>query len=316
MPADLTASQQGSPIQFLRSVSDSLGVPVWIKREDLYRIGGVGGSKARKLHHILASAKQARATDLVTIGTTGSHHVYAACALGEAQGLRVHAILLPQPNIPYANAVFNKTKAIGSNLLHAHNTASGILSLFRLNRLLKKQGRLPYIVFPGGSNPAGVRAYFDAGLELARDLRMLGENAQVDFQICVYGTGGITAGLAAAGRVSLLPLVYAVQVYPGFWNSKFYIRSLARLSQAPPKLTVRPRVSSAKRLLIDSSYIGGGYGTENPRCMEAVSIFEKDGIFLDPVYMARAAQAAVDLAKQVPKPRGLLLWYTAPGIEQ
>jgi 1-aminocyclopropane-1-carboxylate deaminase/D-cysteine desulfhydrase-like pyridoxal-dependent ACC family enzyme len=165
-----------------------------------------------------------------------------------------------------------------------------------------------------------VSAYREAGLELKTDLETIRRSGgEIDFQVCVYGTGGIAAGLYAAGRLERsLPAVYAVQVYPGFWNSKFYIRSLAMLarrshgtSQENPAgpVCVPP---AAPGLYTPSGYIGDGYGTENPGCREAVDLFEMDGIFFDPVYMARAGQAVIDLARSR-KPRGLLLWYTSPG---
>lgn len=67
-------------------------------------------------------------------------------------------------------------------------------------------------------------------------------------------------------------------------------------------------------LYLHRNFMGAGYGTVNPDCEEAVALFAEDEIFLDPVYMARAGQALIQLARSKSKPRSLLLWYTAPGI--
>lgn len=313
--ASVSAKGSQSPIQFLKKVSERLGVPVWIKREDLFRIHGIGGSKVRKLSRILASARAKGATDLLTMGTTGSHHVHAASVLGESEGLDVHAVLIPQPDLAYSTAVFEKTKSTGSNLVYAPNIPRMIFAACRLFRALKNQGRRPYLILPGGSNLEGMRAYFDAGLELAADLHTLERTVQFDFQVCVYGTGGMTAGLAAACKADMsLPALYAVQVYPGFWNGSLYIESLSRLCARSAGIKKRQGSHLRKRIIIDPSYMGEGYGTENPLCKEAVSLFTEDGIFLDPVYTARAGQALISITKRRPKPRGLLLWYTAPGV--
>ncbi|MCE9600400.1 MAG: pyridoxal-phosphate dependent enzyme [Spirochaetia bacterium] len=315
-----------SPVHFLAHVSQALGVPVWIKREDLFVRHGIGGSKVRKLARILAQAHKSRATDLITCGTTGSHHVHAASVLGHAEGLDVHAVLMPQPDLPYSALIYRKTMSTNSKLTFVNGLANIPPALCRIHRKLKRQGRRPYLIFPGGSNPDGVAAYCDAAREL------ISAGLPIDIQICVYGTGGITAGLTRAVQsFPALPSVHAVQIYPGFWNSKLYIRSMASFSRLAAKsireeMESRPREidrnigknkgiikQKGDRLVIDSNFLGAGYGTENPDCSEAVALFKEDNIFLDPVYMARAGQALIRLSRSVQKPRGILLWYTAPG---
>lgn len=314
-----------SPVQFLERVSGALGLPVWIKREDLLTHSSLGGSKARKLRAILASARAKAATDLVTTGTTGSHHVHAACVLGAEAGLCVHAVLLPQPDLPYANAVYKKTRSTGAELLYAAGPGQAMLRLAGLMASLRRRGKRPCLVLPGGTGVDGVSAYRDAGLELAHDLEAMGQKGVLpDFQVCVYGTGGIAAGLYAAGRMVCLPSLLAVQVYPGLWNGKCYIRTLAALARKPAVLPAKSDPVFTKQaaslftrkfsgLETPDSYIEDGYGTESIHCREAVKLFEQDGIFLDPVYMARAGQALIDLSRRRPGPGGLLLWYTSPG---
>lgn len=107
-----------------------------------------------------------------------------------------------------------------------------------------------------------------------------------------------------------LPPIFSVQVYPGFWNGKLYIRNLAGLSQVKYGITSYGDTD----LSISSSYIGKAYGTENESCKEAIEIFQKDKIQLDPIYMARAGQAIIDLARKKNNAKGLLLWYTSPAF--
>ncbi|MBL8018630.1 MAG: pyridoxal-phosphate dependent enzyme [Leptospirales bacterium] len=312
-------------VYLLNNVSRLLGLQVWIVREDLYALHGIGGSKARKLERILESARLRSSTDLVTVGTTGSHHIHAASIMGSARNLTVHAILLPQPELPYAKYIHEQTRDINKNLTYVQNAWQAAVTMHRVYRNLQRSGRRPYFILPGGSNPDGVAAYADAACSIhrriAEDSKMSGT---IDYQVCVLGTGGITAGLVSAARLQKLPAIHAVQVYPGFWNNTLYIQSMAWLSRFKSRRAQRAKDvdSDANRerrkydvtLNIDGNFLGDGYGTLNPLCEEAVSMFEQDNIFLDPIYMARAGQSLIHLARSRIKPRGLLFWYTAPGI--
>lgn len=327
MPGSESLEKSGmqAHIYPLNHVSRSLGLQVWIVREDLYVLHGIGGSKARKLERILERAKLRSATDLVTCGTTGSHHIHAASIMGSAEDLAVHAILLPQPEIPYAKHIHEQTRSINKNLTYVQNVWQAAVAMRRVYKNLETRGRRPYFILPGGSNPDGVAAYADAALSIHRriaaDCTMSGT---IDYQVCVYGTGGITAGLVNAARLKKLPSIHAVQVYPGFWNNTLYIQSMAWLARSKSGQANRAneaeydansgRGNHRATFHIDQNFLGEGYGTVNPLCEEAVSMFEQDNIFLDPIYMARAGQSLIQLARSKNKPRGLLLWYTAPGI--
>lgn len=85
-----------TPVERAERVSRAIGRNVWVKRDD--RTHPVyGGNKIRKLVHLLEDARRHRATDLVTIGAVGSHHVLATSVHGRAAGFEVHAVLVPQP---------------------------------------------------------------------------------------------------------------------------------------------------------------------------------------------------------------------------
>jgi D-cysteine desulfhydrase len=308
-----TLSNAYSPIQFLETVSSKLGVPIWVKREDQFQNHFLGGSKTRKLTKILPVAIAQGATDIITIGTTGSHHINATAIIGRSLGLDVHAILLPQPLLSYSKKLYHSSKKYLSGFITC-KPYSCILSLRKLYNRLNKTGKKFFFIPPGGMNLQGIAAYIDAGMEVAKDIEVINastKNPVLDYQICIYGTGGITTGLQLARQMQkTLPPILAVQVYPGFWNGKLYIKTLAYMSQR--KLQLPYKNYCDKELLITANYIGEGYGTKDSRNIEAVRLFENDGIVLDPIYMARAGQALIDLTRKKKKLQGLLLWYTAP----
>ncbi|MCB1155938.1 MAG: pyridoxal-phosphate dependent enzyme [Leptospiraceae bacterium] len=297
--------QVPTPLQYLEKVSEYLRTPVWIKREDLFSYYSASGSKARKLAKILPLLEKESVTDIITAGTTGSHHVNATAKIAKTFDFKVHAIFLKQPYLDYSYAIYQNTCSLVQDISFSINELSLAFRALYLYHKLKREGKRPYFLFPGGTNAGGISAYVEAGLEL------LQQPVPVDYQVCIYGSGGITAGLQLARQLEpSLPPIFSVQVYPGFWNGKLYIRNLAGLSQVKYGITSYGDTD----LSISSSYIGKAYGTENESCKEAIEIFQKDKIQLDPIYMARAGQAIIDLARKKNNAKGLLLWYTSPAF--
>ncbi len=296
-----------TPVEYLQNVSRILKIPIWIKREDLFSWEGSSGSKARKLHHIIPILQGAGITDIITGGTTGSHHIHSTVTIARKMGIGVHAFVLEQPFSAYANHIYNQTKNLLDTISFTRNELSLSVRGIHLYWKLKKSGKKPYLLLPGGSNTHGICAYLEAGLELENELL-----EQLDTQICVLGTGGMMAGLDLARCISPnLPNLIGVQVYPGFWNTKSYIRLLSKFAKR--KYNIKNYQKEGFSIL--SNYIGKGYGTIHPRYQEAKEIFQEDGILLEPIYSARMALAAIDYAKSIKNGKGLLLWYTPPKLD-
>ena len=60
-----------TPIDYLKNISEDLGVDFYLKRDDLTLLG-TGGNKLRKLEYFLKDAKDKGATMLITEGLTRS----------------------------------------------------------------------------------------------------------------------------------------------------------------------------------------------------------------------------------------------------
>ena len=68
-----------TPLAFLPRLSDEVGRPVYIKRDD--DIGpGLGGNKTRKLEYLLAEAQESGAHKVVTFGGLQSNHARLTAA--------------------------------------------------------------------------------------------------------------------------------------------------------------------------------------------------------------------------------------------
>ena len=101
------------PLQHLGTLS---GTALWAKRDDL-SAERYGGNKVRKLELLLAEAQQLGRKSIVTVGGYGSNHVVATALYAAELGLRVHALVLPQP--PTDQAVNNArlSAALGAQLI-------------------------------------------------------------------------------------------------------------------------------------------------------------------------------------------------------
>ncbi|MCB1177843.1 MAG: pyridoxal-phosphate dependent enzyme [Leptospiraceae bacterium] len=299
--------KQETPIEFLENVSNILKLPIWIKREDKFLFQSKGGSKVRKLIYIFEDIINNNYDEILTIGSYGSHHVNATAYIGKKLGIPVKAILLPQPFTSYAKNIFKNSKLYLTSYIESNYTnlfTNLVLELF----MDKKKKLKTYYLPPGGTNKLGIQAYNDAGKELSNYISKQGNQNNFDLQVCIYGTGGITAGLLNPTINNNLPPIYAIQVYPGFWNGKYHISYLSR------KLIINniKTLLRSKKLTSTRNYLGNSYGSKEVQNEEAVKLFAKDKIFLDPIYLARAGRAIIDLSKQKEKPKGILLWYTSP----
>jgi 1-aminocyclopropane-1-carboxylate deaminase/D-cysteine desulfhydrase-like pyridoxal-dependent ACC family enzyme len=70
---------------------------------------------------------------------------------------------------------------------------------------------------------------------------------------------------------------------------------------------------SPEEILVNDSYLGGGYGVMGEPEREAIQLFARlEGLLLDPVYTGRAAAGLIDLIRGGFFARGetVLFWHT------
>ena len=91
------------------------------------------------------------------------------------------------------------------------------------------------------------------------------------------------------------------------------VASLAR--ETADRLGRRVVIPQAE-ILVNDSYLGGGYGVLDASEVAAIRLFaRRTGILLDPVYTGRAASGLLDLARQQFFNPGetVLFWHTGGG---
>ncbi len=290
-----------TPVQRLVTLSNP-DAELWIKRDDLtHEI--YGGNKVRKLEYLLAGARARGAKAIVTVGAAGSHHVLATTFFGRRCGLRVEAVLVPQPATPHVQEVLRADVGLGLCTFPVRSWAAVPIAI----ALRVAAGAL--FVPLGGSSITGSMAYVHAARELAAQVRD-GAIPEPDVCVVALGSGGTAAGLAAGfDAEGLKTRVVGVCVSRPCWGLRLLSLGLAHACSRRAGAYATWR-SLRKRLSMDARFVGPGYGHAVSEGDEAARVARDiAGIALDPTYTAKAFASALwhIRARQA---RCVLYWHT------
>lgn len=275
---------------------------IWVKRDDLTS-DLYGGNKVRKLELLLAAAREAGKTRLLTVGAVGSHQVVACAVYGAREGFRVDAVLVPQPASPHAE--LNLRVALAHGL---HATACPAWSLAP-PYVASRWGSDAYFVPLGGSNALGSLGFIDAAAELAAQVRA-GQLPEPEVAVVALGSGGTAAGLAVGfEQAGLRTRVLGVVVAPPTPVVRHLARRLAQKTAALAGLPVAIGVRASKRIDVDGQWMGRGYGHPTEEGRAATDVASEAGLTLDTTYTSKAFACALARAKSG-NPGEVLYWHT------
>ena len=167
--------REATPLEFLPAFSKALGnkVNIWIKRDDLLP-GAGGGNKTRKLDFSIADALAQGADTIITCGAVQSNHCRLTLSWAVKEGLECHLVL--EERVPGSY----KPEASGNNFLYQLMGVSSIsvvpggsnmaAEMEKKAEMLRREGRKPYIVPGGASNPVGALGYVQCAQELMQQM--------------------------------------------------------------------------------------------------------------------------------------------------
>jgi D-cysteine desulfhydrase len=293
-----------TPVQ--RLAIDGLRSELWLKQDGLTH-PLYGGNKARKAAVLLEHAAQVGARRVLTFGAAGSHHVLAMTLFAPHFGLKVAAVLLPQPATEHAKAVLTRSLEAGLEPYPTRSLFSAGWTTARAHQ------RGDYVIAPGGSNARGAQAHARAISELEAQIDA-GLMPAPDWIVVPLGSGGTAAGLLAGlarSRLSTRLLAVSVVANPVAAAQVRFLanRTLRLRDDAPTDRDWR------KRLVVDDSQIGRGYGWSTPSGERASEVAASVGLSLDPTYTAKAFASALALAQGAhgsisTATRVVLYWHT------
>lgn len=292
-----------SPVTAMPELAAELGLG-WLgaKRDDLLP-GLVGGTKVRKLDHLLATPPWRDAATWTSVGAIGSGHLVALTAAARVLDRRVHAHLFWTPPTEEARESIAYVACGPTTLSFYKSRMSLALRAPRVVLGAAERGVVP----AGGTTPAGLAGIVRAGLELAAQVAA-GVLPSPDRVMVPLGTGGTAAGLALGLALGgLRPVVHAVAVVERAFSGR---RRLHRLTAATRAWLAAAGVGLPEPapLHIDRGHLGDGYARETPAARAACARLRAAGLPLEPVYSGKAMAALLGGAARAGD--RVLVWIT------
>ena len=303
-----------TPLEALPRLSEALGGPeIWVKRDDATGLA-LGGNKTRKLEFLMAAARAEEADTIITAGGLQSNHVRQTAAAAARLGLACELVL--NRNVPGVEAGYDQTGNIQLDRLlgarvHIHPAGTDRdAEMAALATRLRAQGRRPYNIPLGGSNPLGSLGYLVAAREMAQQASAQGWWFDHLLHACSSGGthAGLAAGLAALDHGATL---LGIDVDGAGDLEESLLRPLAK---ATAELVGIDPAGATSRVRLVPGYAGPGYGIATAAMCEAVSLAARlEGLILDPVYSGKAMAALIAMARSGEIPRSAQVVFLHSG---
>jgi D-cysteine desulfhydrase family pyridoxal phosphate-dependent enzyme len=292
-----------TPLHELPRLRDALGgedrAPrILIKRDDLTGLA-LGGNKARKLEFLVGDALRSGATALITPGAVQSNHARMTAAAARAAGMKAALVLTSETEHPpvQGNLLLDHILGAEIHLIPANPDpliATGDAEAAKMAEVaadLRARGERPYVIPVGGSSATGAIGYVAGTLEMVAQLADM--HASPSRLYFASGSRGTQAGLTLGAKMYAAPYRLCGIAVSGGEPEKT-ARALRIANEAAAMLESPVRVVEGD-LITDHGYIGSGYGVPTTASTEAITLLaQTEGIFLDPVYSAKAMSGLID----------------------
>ncbi len=296
----LSLGQFPTPLEALPNLSRFLGGPtLYIKRDDNTGLAS-GGNKTRKLEFLLADAVRQGADVVITQGATQSNHVRQTIAGAAKIGLKTQ-ILLERRVEKFGEDYQRSGNVLLDNLLggtvvdHLPAGTDMQQAMETLADTLRAQGHKPYVIPGGGSNPIGALGYVACAEELLYQSSQ--QRLRIDRIVHATGSTGTQAGLLAGLEAtnSGIPVLGISVRAPRAKQEENVYALAARTWQLLGARGEFPR----DRVVVNSDYVGEGYGLPTSGTLEALRLLAQlEGILLDPVYTGKGMAGLIDLIRK------------------
>lgn len=252
---------------------------IYIKRDDTLDFA-FGGNKVRLFEYIASIIVKSRVERVVTFGSVYSNHVRVAAAVCAKLGVECDIIVLEEEGKKKTGGNFVLTSMYNPNLLYCKlEEAYSFIDDYQ--ERLHKQG-IKFLWIPGGGHmPEAAWGYVDA----AKEILIQADELNIEFDACFVpcGTGTTQAGIVY-GFGKQKTKVFGVTV----------ARTKERCRKEIEDIILKMDINSGTALklveninVLDNLNIKYGESNDDIHSLiEDVAI--TDGIFLDPVYNAKA----------------------------
>lgn len=305
-----------TPFHRLDRVSADYGADVWIKRDDLTGFAG-GGNKGRKLEYIATRIQAAQITTVVCEGSTQSNFIRQLGATCRVLGVRCVAVVMdypyefslpPGPLVPASGGNLILGEILGIDFRRGPNGTWDELRARAEATATEEanRGERVWHIPVGGSVPEGAAGFLAAAHEL------VAQSPEPIAEIWFASASGSThVGLQTA-LLDTSIRVQGVATDPEPGIAEEFAELSERLHRADSSLPVL----SASEFRLTFDFVGPGYGVPSEAGAAATEyLARREGIFLDPIYTAKAFAALRDRlssrpAEGRPAEGRIVFWHT------
>lgn len=299
-----------TPLHRLDRLSDRIGLDLWIKRDDLTGFGG-GGNKGRKLEYLLGDALAQGAEVVVTCGALQSNFIRQLAAACAVCGIRCAAATMALP-YEYARPTESGLAATGGNVLldeilgadlRVYPDATWDELFAHANDLAEEYrtaGKQVLTIPIGGSCARGAYGFVQAGAELQA------QGDPFDWVVFASSSGSTHTGLQyALHGTKTRVLGVACDPEPDILDD------YAELYASLEALVGERRNMRRQAWRLNFDFVGPGYGVPSREGAAATELLARiEGIFLDPVYSAKAFAGLLALVEAGEIAGRVLFWHT------
>ena len=296
-----------TPVEEMPRLSEALGGPrLFVKRDDQTGLA-TGGNKTRKLEFLMADALEKGADSIITAGAAQSNHARQTAAAAAKLGLRC-CLVLSGESPDHWNGNLLLDELLGAEIRWAGERDHAQV-MEEVAEEMTRQGRRPYIVPIGGSNPVGAAGYVAALEELMAQLAE--RDLRVDRVVFPSSSGGTHAGMLVGAKA----LGFAGQI-EGVSVSRTKEALKPRLEELVAETTAFLGLDlsfASQDFIVHDDYLGEGYARIGPPEREAIRLSARtEGLLVDPVYTGRAMAGLIDLIRRgvFGPDETVLFWHT------
>ncbi|WP_246000311.1 1-aminocyclopropane-1-carboxylate deaminase/D-cysteine desulfhydrase [Nocardioides pocheonensis] len=281
-----------TPLDPAVNLSDALGVEVWFKRDDLTG-RGFGGNKVRTVEYLLGHALAEGHDCVVTGAGPQSNWAMLSALTATMAGLEPHLIYYGDPQPAAGNQLLAEISGACIRWTGEVDRTSLDPVLNKVARELIDSGRSPCVIPRGGATPLGCLGYVRGAIELTSQLVEHGIEATSIW--LATGSCGTQAGL-----ISGLTVLDADLPVIGVATSRTPTESAERVATlAAGTLALLGDRRNAPEPIVVGGFIGEGYGIPSDAGRWAAELVARtEGVFLDPVFGAKAMAALIEYARR------------------
>lgn len=310
LPPRIPLAHLPTPIHYCSHSSASLGVEVFVKRDDM--TGSVlGGNKARKLEFLAADAKKSNANVLITCGALQSNHARSTAAAAARLGMKSHLLLYGTiPERRRGNLLLDSMFGAESEVITHAEYRDRARLMAECAARYAETGQTAYVIPEGGSNAVGTFGYIAAVEETLRQSQSMG--VDFDFVIVATGSGGTHLGLSIGKEIyGWKAAVFGITVC----DDADYFRGIAAKLLDDLRSGYLPSLAlQTSDLEFVDGWKGLGYGRYTPADVDGSRrIAREEGFLLDLVYSQKAWNGMCGMIQSgaIPKRSRVLFWHTS-----